>query len=100
MKRKVVQHGQALFEGESRTKVAKRRTNLPQSLAGRTYCYDKDTHIMPVEIKPSSPHWQDLPVNQRHTRNYRLMYLPSGVKGKHVYAHERLAELLRAKTEK
>ena len=81
------------------SKAAKRRTNLPQSLAGRTYRYDKDTLVRPIEISPKSQHWQDLPVNQRHTRNYRLMYLRSGVKGKQVYAHERLAELLRGKTE-
>ena len=79
--------------------AAMRRFNLPKTLAGRTYCYDKDTHIMPVEIKPSSPHWQEVPEKQRHTRNYRLMYLSSGVKGKQVYVHERLAELLRGKAE-
>lgn len=77
--------------------ATKRRSNLPQSLAGRTYCYDKDTIVTPVEIHPSSPLWQEVPENQRHTRNYRLLYLPSGVKGKHLYTHDQLAELLKGK---
>ena len=81
-------------------KAVTRRSGLPRSLAGRTYCYDKDTIVTPVEIHLSSPHWQDVPVNQRHTRNYRLMYLPSGVKGKHVYTHEKLSELLGGKKER
>ena len=51
--------------------AAKRRSNLPKTLAGQTYCYDKDTLIMPVEICPRSPHWKAVPENQRHTRNYR-----------------------------
>ena len=80
--------------------AAKRRSNLPKTLAGQTYCYDKDTLIMPVEIRPRSPHWKVVPENQRHTRNYRLMYLPSGVKGKHVYTHEKLFELLMGKARK
>ena len=79
--------------------AAKRRPNLPKTLAGQTYCYDKDTIVTPVEIHPSSPHWQDVPENQRHTRNYRLMYLTSGVKGKHIYTHEKLFELLVVKKE-
>ena len=79
--------------------AAKRRSNLPKTLVGQTYCYDKDTLIMPVEIRPRSPHWKVVPENQRHTRNYRLMYLPSGVKGKHVYTHDQLVDLLRGKSE-
>ena len=74
--------------------AAKRRPNLPKTLAGQTYCYDKDTLVRPIEISPKSQHWREVSANQRHTRNYRLMYLPSGVKGKHVCTHEKLSELL------
>ena len=76
---------------------AQRRSHLPKTLAGQIYCYDKDTLIVPVEIHPRSSHWKAVPENQRHTRNYWLMYLPSRVKGKHVYTHERLVELLMGK---
>ena len=79
--------------------AAKRKPNLPKTLAGQTYCYDKDTLVRPIEISPKSQHWRDVSANQRHTRNYRLMYLPSGVKGKHVYTHDQLVDLLRGKSE-
>ena len=55
---------------------------------------------MPIEITPRSPHWKDVPQAQRHTRNYHLRFLPSGVRGQTIFAHEHLAELLRGKKEK
>ena len=77
-----------------------RRTDLPRSLAGRKFKYDRRTTVVPVEITPRSPHWADLPEAQRHTRNYHLKYLPSSVRGRCVFAHEHLAELLKGKKEK
>ena len=78
----------------------RRRTNLPRSLAGRKYRYDRRTTVVPVEITPRSPHWVDVPEAQRHTRNYFLRYLPSGVRGQTIFSHEHLTELLRGKKEK
>lgn len=77
-----------------------RRSNLPESLAGRRFKYDRKTVVVPVEITPRSPHWADVPQAQRHTRNYYLRYLPSGVRGRCVFSHEHLAELLKGKREK
>ena len=79
---------------------AKRRSGLPRSLAGRKIRYDRRTTVMPVEITPRSSHWEDVPKAQRHSRNYYLKYLPSGVQGRCVFAHEHLAELLKGKKEK
>ena len=78
----------------------KRRTGLPRSLAGRKFKYDRKTTVEPVEIAPRSPHWEDVPEVQRHTRNYHLRYLPSGVRGQTFFSHERLADLLKGKKEK
>lgn len=78
----------------------KRRTNLPKSLAGRKFKYDRKTVVVPVEITPRSPYWADVPEAQRHTRNYRLKFLPSGVRGQTIFAHEHLEGLLRGKREK
>ena len=78
----------------------KRRSNLPRSLAGRTFKYDRKTVVQPVEITPRSPSWEDVPESQRHTRNYFLRYLPSGVRGRCVFSHDKLAELLKGKKEK
>jgi hypothetical protein len=77
-----------------------RRSNLPDSLAGRTFRYDRKTTVVPVEISPRSPHWEDVPEAQRHTRNYYLRYLPSGVRGRCIFSHEQLADLLKGKREK
>lgn len=77
-----------------------KRTGLPRSLAGRKYKYDRRTTVVPVEITPRSPHWADVPEVQRHTRNYHLKYLPSGVRGQTIFSHEHLAELLRGKKER
>ena len=77
-----------------------RRTILPASLAGKTFRYDRKTTVMPIEIGPRSPHWADVPETQRHTRNYFLRYLPSGVRGKTIFTHNQLAELLKGKKEK
>ena len=77
-----------------------RRSNLPESLAGRRFKYDRKTVVVPVEITPRSPHWADVPQAQRHTRNYYLRYLPSGVRGRCVFSHEHLADLLKGKREK
>ena len=78
----------------------KRRTGLPRSLAGRKFRYDRRTTVVPVEITPRSPHWDDVPEAQRHTRNYHLRYLPSGVRGRTNFSHEHLADLLKGKREK
>ena len=79
---------------------AKRRSNLPRSLAGRTFRYDRKTTVVPIEIGPRSPHWDEVPESQRHNRNYFLKYLPSGVRGRCVFSHERLKSLLQGKKEK
>jgi hypothetical protein len=79
---------------------AKRRTGLPRSLAGRKFKYDRKTVVQPVEISPRSPHWEDVPEAQRGSRNYYLKYLPSGVRGRTIFAHEHLESLLRGKREK
>ena len=78
----------------------KRRSNLPKSLAGRKFKYDRKTIVVPIEISPRSSHWDDIPESQRHTRNYHLKFLPSGVRGQTIFAHEHLAELLKGKREK
>ena len=79
---------------------SKRRTGLPESLTGRTFRYDRKTTVIPIEISPRSPHWEDVPEAQRGTRNYHLRYLPSGIRGKTIFTHDQLAELLRGKKEK
>jgi hypothetical protein len=76
-----------------------RRTNLPASLAGRTFRYDRKTTVMPIEISPRSQHWVDVPEAQRGDRNYHLRFLPSGIRGKTIFTHEQLAELLKGKKE-
>ena len=80
--------------------MTKRRTGLARSLAGRKFRYDRRTTVVPVEITPRSPHWADVPEAQRHTRNYHLRFLTSGVRGQTIFAHEHLAELLKGKREK
>ena len=80
--------------------MAKRRTGLPRSLAGRKFKYDRRTTVALVEITPRSPHWADVPEAQRHTRNYHLRFLPSGVRGQTIFSHEHLTELLRGKKER
>jgi len=80
--------------------AAKRRTCLPRSLGGRKFKYDRITVVQPLEISPKSPHWNEVPESQRYTRNYFLKYLPSGVRGRCVFSHDRLVELLRGKREK
>ena len=77
-----------------------RRTGLPRSMAGRKYKYDRKTIVVPVEITPRSPHWEDVPQAQRHTRNYHLRFLPSGVRGQTIFCHEHLESLLKGKKEK
>lgn len=78
----------------------KRRAGLPPSLAGRKFKYDRKTTVVPVEITPRSPHWEDVPQAQRHTRNYHLRYLPGGVRGQTIFSHEHLVDLLKGKKEK
>ena len=80
--------------------TGKRRNGLPRSLAGRKFKYDRKTTVEPVEITPRSPHWEDVPEVQRHTRNYHLRYLPSGVSGQTIFSHECLVDLLKGKKEK
>lgn len=78
----------------------KRRSRLPPTLAGRTFRYDRKTTVTPVEIAPRSPDWQDVPEAQRHARNYKLRFMPSGVRGKTIFSHDQLAGLLKGKREK
>ena len=80
--------------------ASKRRSGLPPTLAGRKFKYDRKTVVVPVEIPPRSPHWAEVPEAQRHTRNYHLRYLPSGVRGQTIFSHEHLESLLRGKKEK
>ena len=79
---------------------AKRRSGLPVSLAGRVFRYDRKTTVVPIEISPRSPQWNDVPEAQRDTRNYQLKFLPSGVRGQTIFAHDQLANLLKGKKEK
>ena len=78
----------------------KRRSHLPPTLAGRVFRYDRKTTVMPIEIGPRSLHLEDVPEAQRHTRNYLLRYLPSGVRGKTIFIHDQLIALLKGKKEK
>ena len=78
----------------------KRRSNLPRSLAGRKFRYDRKTVVVPVEITPRSPCWDDVPEAQRHTRSYQLRFMPSGVRGRTVFSHDQLAALLKGTREK
>ena len=78
----------------------KRRSRLPPTLAGRVFRYDRKTTVMPIEITPRSPHWDDVPEAQRDSRNYHLKFLPSGVRGQTIFPHEHLESLLRGKREK
>lgn len=78
----------------------KRRSRLPPTLAGRVFRYDRKTTVMPIEIGPRSPHWEDVPEAQRGARNYHLRFLPSGVRGKTIFTHDQLADLLKGKKEK
>jgi hypothetical protein len=78
----------------------KRRSGLPESLAGRSFKYDSRTTVVPIEINLRSAQWQDVPEAQRHTRNYFLRYLPSKVRGKTIFTHDQLTELLKGKKEK
>ncbi|HRT05500.1 MAG TPA: hypothetical protein P5204_07360 [Kiritimatiellia bacterium] len=80
--------------------AGKRRSGLPRSLAGRKFKYDRKTIVVPIEITPRSPHWEDVPQAQRHTRNYHLRFLPSGVRGQTIFGHEHLESLLKGKKEK
>ena len=80
--------------------TVKRRSGLPASFAGRTFRYDRKTMVTPIEITPRSLHWEDVPEAQRHTRNYHLRYMPSGVRGRCVFSHEHLERLLKGKREK
>lgn len=77
-----------------------RRSRLPPTLAGRTFRYDRKTTVMPVEVAPRSPDWQDVLEAQRKTRNYQLRFMPSGVRGKTIFSHDQLAGLLKGKKEK
>ena len=79
---------------------AKRRSGLPLTLAGRVFKYDRRMSVTPNEITPRSPHWEDVPEAQRDTRNYHLRFLPSGVRGRTIFSHDQLAELLKGKKEK
>ena len=78
----------------------KRRSNLPKSLAGRKFKYDRKTVVQPIEITPRSPCWDDVPEAQRHTRSYQLRFMPSGVRGRTIFSHDQLAGLLKGKKEK
>lgn len=77
----------------------KRRSRLPKTFTGRKFQYDSKTAVQPVEINPRSPNWNNVPRNQRHTRNYYLRFLSYGVRGQTVFSHDYLEGRLQGKRE-
>ncbi len=77
----------------------KRRSRLPKTFTGRKFQYDSAIVVQPVEIKPRSPNWNNVPRNQRHTRNYYLRFLSYGVRGHTVFSHDYLEDRLQGKRE-
>ena len=77
----------------------KRRSRLPKTFTGRKFQYDSTTAIQPIEITPRSPNWNNVPRNQRHTRNYYLRFLSYSVRGQTVFSHDDLESRLQGKRE-
>ena len=77
----------------------KRRSRLPKTFTGRKFQYDSTMSIQPIEINPRSPNWNNVPRNQRHTRNYYLRFLSYGVRGQTVFSHDDLEGRLQGKRE-
>ncbi len=77
----------------------KRRHRLPKSYSGRVFQYDSQIVVQPVEINLHTRNWNNVPRNQRHTRNYYLRYLNCGVRGSDVFSHDKLKHYLKDKKE-
>lgn len=77
----------------------KRRHRLPKSYSGRVFQYDSQMVVQPVEINLHTRNWNNVPRNQRHTRNYYLRFLNTGVRGSDVFSHDKLEHYLRDKKE-
>ena len=88
-----------IFRKDKRIQPEKRRSRLPKTFAGRIFQYDSTMAVQPIEIKPSSPNWNNVPRNQRHTRNYNLRFLPYDVRGQTVFTHDDLESRLQGKRE-
>ena len=84
---------------DRRLQTDKRRYRLPKSYSGRIFQYDSRIVVQPVEIRLHTRNWNNVPRNQRHTRNYHLRFLNSGVRGSDVFSHDKLEYYLKDKKE-
>lgn len=87
------------FRIDKRIQPEKRRSRLPKTFTGRKFQYDSTMAVQPIEINPRSPNWNNVPRNQRHTRNYYLRFLSYGVRGQTVFSHDYLEGRLQGKRE-
>lgn len=85
--------------GDRRLQSDKRRYRLPKSYSGRVFQYDSQIVVQPVEINLHTRKWNNVPRNQRHTRNYYLRFLNCGVRGSDVFSHDKLEHYLKDKKE-
>lgn len=85
--------------GGRRLQADKRRHRLPKSYSGRVFQYDSQIVVQPVEINLHTRNWNNVPRNQRHTRNYYLRFLNCGVRGSDVFSHDKLEHYLKDKKE-
>lgn len=85
--------------GDRRLQADKRRHRLPKSYSGRIFQYDSQIVVQPVEINLHTRNWNNVPQNQRHTRNYYLRFLNCGVRGSDVFSHDKLEHYLKDKKE-
>ena len=84
---------------DRRLQPDKRRHRLPKSYSGRVFQYDSQIVVQPVEINLHTRNWNNVPRNQRHTRNYYLRFLNCGVRGSDVFSHDKLEHYLKDKQE-
>lgn len=84
---------------DRRLQADKRRHRLPKSYSGRVFQYDSQIVVQPVEINLHTRNWNNVPRNQRHTRNYYLRFLNCGVRGSDVFSHDKLEHYLKDKKE-
>ena len=84
---------------DRRLQPEKRRHRLPISYSGRVFQYDSQMVVQPVEINLHTRNWNNVPRNQRHTRNYYLRFLNTGVRGSDVFSHDKLEHYLKDKKE-
>lgn len=84
---------------DRRLQPDKRRHRLPKSYSGRVFQYDSQMVVQPVEINLHTRNWNNVPRNQRHTRNYYLRFLNTGVRGSDVFSHDKLEHYLKDKKE-